>query len=90
MQTGIQDNICVLTPDYSILAPTASDNPCPQASELKCLDCDEAFHQADPWKRHIRACHQIPRLSEDDFKPLRNALNGRAICRYYHKEFLDI
>ena len=38
----------------------------------------------------MRKCHQIPCLIEDLFRPLQDAMDGRAICRHYHKQFVDI
>ena len=92
MQANPKD-VCVFTPAYPgnyIMAPTDTLDPGPQAPELKCPKCDRAFHQAGPWKRHLRACHQIPRNIEDLFKPLRDAQNGQAICRHCHKPFVDL
>ena len=92
MQTCSQD-ICVLTPDYPdnhIIVPETTDDPCPQAPVLKCPEYDRAQHQAGPWKRHMRECHNIPYMTEDLFQPLRDTINGRAICRHCRKPFIDI
>ena len=92
MQTGQQD-ICVLTPAYPDTQwqhePSASPS-FSQAPELKCPECDRAFHQAGPWKRHMRTAHQIPCHIEDLFDPLRDSYEGKATCRHCHRQFADI
>ena len=92
MQTGQQD-ICALTPAYPVNqlqhTPSASAS-FSQAPELKCPECDRAFHQAGPWKRHLRTAHQIPSHIEDLFDPLRDSYEGKATCRHCHKQLADI
>ena len=92
MQTG-QHDICALTPEYPDNqlhhAPTAYASTS-QAPELKCPECDQAFHQAGPWKRHMRTAHQIPCHIEDLFDPLRDSFEGKATCRHCHKQLADI
>ena len=92
MQSSTPD-ICVLTPDYPenhITIPASIDDPCPQAPVLKCPKCDRAYFQVGPWKCHMRESHGIPCMIEDLFVPLRDTINGRAVCRHCHKAFTDI
>lgn len=85
-------DVYILNPDYPycVIDDYIPPSPPQPQTSLACPECHRQFPQAGMLKRFLQQMHQIPWLSEDVFRPLRDGFDGRPIYNHCKFEFATI